>query len=200
MTAPTRPARLAAEVRRAQIEEAACRCLARGGFRDFTVDKITAEAGVSRGLILHHFGSMEGLLVAVYGRMYDDWLRVLGNPAAGAVPLEAILEALFSPEAFGRDASRAWIAVWDLIPGHPVLQAAHRAQYDRFRARLAGALAQVAARNGREADAPALAAALICLLDGFSLQRGLDPDRLSPDEARAACTRFLEPHVGPLAE
>ena len=46
--------------------EAAARCLSRGGIGAFTVDSICREAGVSRGLINHHFDSLDGLLVEVY--------------------------------------------------------------------------------------------------------------------------------------
>jgi AcrR family transcriptional regulator len=198
MSVAKRPARLTAEARRAEIEDAACRCLARGGFRDFTTDKIMAEAGVSRGLILHHFGSMEGLLVAVYTRMYGDWLAVIGGGSAGAPALPGIIDQLIGGELFDRDTSRIWIALWDLIPGHPVLHAAHRTHYETYRQVLAAALDEVALRNARSIDAPALAAAFICLIDGFGLQRGIDPELLSPARARMICRLFLEPHVGPI--
>ncbi len=80
MTTPPKKARLSAEDRRALLEDAARTCMARGGIREFTVDKIVAEAGVSRGLITHHYGSMDGLLVAVYSRMYGEWIAAIATP------------------------------------------------------------------------------------------------------------------------
>lgn len=64
--------RLTSEERRAELIAAGLACMARGGIQEFTVDRICAEAGVSRGLITHHFGSMNGLLAAVYASMYQE--------------------------------------------------------------------------------------------------------------------------------
>ena len=196
MTEARKSLRLTAKVRRARIEDAALRCLARGGYRDFTVDKIMAEADVSRGLILHHFGSMEGLLVAVYTRMYDSWLAVIGTPPEPAGTLATVIDRLIGGETFHADTSRIWIALWDLIPGHPVLRAAHQDHYATYRAVLARALEDIAHRNGRHINAAALATGFICLIDGIGLQRGLDPALLTDADAREACLQFLEPHVG----
>jgi TetR/AcrR family transcriptional regulator, transcriptional repressor of bet genes len=196
MTELRKAARLTAPARRAQIEEAAIRCLARGGYRDFTVDRIMAEAGVSRGLILHHFGSMEGLLLAVYSRLYDSAIAAFDGLPAGPARLQAIIDALIGGDGFSQDASRVWIALWDLIPGHPVLHQAHRAHYATYRQVLSQALSAVAQENGRVVDADALAVGLICLVDGFGLQRGIDPELLSRSTAQQLCTAFLEPHIG----
>jgi TetR/AcrR family transcriptional regulator, transcriptional repressor of bet genes len=196
MTELRKAARLTAAARRAQIEDAAIRCLARGGYRDFTVDRIMAEADVSRGLILHHFGSMEGLLVAVYTRMYDNSITLIIKANQGPTRLNAILDAMLGGEDFRPEASRVWIALWDLIPGHPVLHAAHRAHYATYRQVLSQALLAVAQENVRAVDADALAVGLICLVDGFGLQRGIDPDLLPETKARALCAAFLEPHIG----
>lgn len=52
---PPRFSREQADVRRSMLIEAATRCLSVGGIGAFTVDRICKEAGVSRGLINHHF-------------------------------------------------------------------------------------------------------------------------------------------------
>lgn len=66
--------RMTEEARKAQIIEAAAAVARRQGFAHATVRAVAAEAGVSHGLVLHHFGSMEGLQSALL-----DWLlsRVL---------------------------------------------------------------------------------------------------------------------------
>lgn len=46
---------------RARIRDAAIGCFARGGFTGTTLRQIATEADVSAALILHHFGSKEGL-------------------------------------------------------------------------------------------------------------------------------------------
>ena len=57
--------RLTSQDRRAALVEAALDCIADGGIQAFTVDRVCDKAGVSRGLITHHFGSMDALLTAV---------------------------------------------------------------------------------------------------------------------------------------
>lgn len=190
-----RKARLSPADRRALLEDAARTCMARGGIREFTVDKVAAEAGVSRGLITHHFGSMDGLLVAVYQRMYREWLAVMEAPRPGLSRIEAMVEALVSPELFNRDVLNIWLTLWGEIANNAVLRAAHRNLYGDYRATIMAALEEAAAANGRQIEAETVAAAFICLIDGFGVQRCVEPALLTEADARAACWAFLRPHI-----
>jgi AcrR family transcriptional regulator len=49
---------------KARIRDAAIACVARYGTAGTTVRKVASEAGVSPGLVIHHFGSMDGLRAA----------------------------------------------------------------------------------------------------------------------------------------
>lgn len=49
---------------KARIRDAAIACIAADGVRGTTVRKVAARAGVSPGLVIHHFGSMLGLRIA----------------------------------------------------------------------------------------------------------------------------------------
>jgi TetR/AcrR family transcriptional repressor of bet genes len=197
LTAPApRKTRLSPADRRAHIEDAACACMARGGIRAFTVDQVVAQAGVSRGLITHHFGSMDGLLLAVYSRMFREWLAVIEAPRPGLTRLEAIIEALVSPDLFRREVQIIWLTLWGEITNNPVLRDEHRKLYGDYRSTIAAALRETATTNGRTVDAEVVAAAFICLIDGFGVQRCVEPALLSEDDARAACWAFLTPHVG----
>lgn len=187
--------RLSSEDRRAQLIEVGLACLAEGGILHFTVDRICTAAGVSRGLVLHHFGSMAGMLAAVYARLYRDTV-----PDLAALPPEARLEALidgvFAPRAFSRDTLAAWLALWGQIAVTPALQAEHQRQYRDYLAQVADAIAALAAVRGREVKAQPLAVSLICLIDGLCLQQCMDPDVIGAEAAKAACRDFLAPHLG----
>ena len=197
MTHPApRKTRLPPADRRAHIEDAACACMARGGIRAFTVDQVVAQAGVSRGLIAHHFGSMDGLLVAVYARMYREWIAVIEAPRPGLTRLQAVIEALVSPDLFRREVQIIWLTLWGEIANNPTLRDEHRKLYGDYRATIAGALRETAAANGREIDAETVAAGFICLIDGFGVQRCVEPALLTEADARAAAWAFLWPHVG----
>lgn len=49
---------------KARIRDAAISCIAEHGVADTTARKVAAAAGVSPGLVMHHFGSMDGLRTA----------------------------------------------------------------------------------------------------------------------------------------
>lgn len=193
---PQRKTRLSAEERRALLEDAARACMARGGIREFTVDKVVAEAGVSRGLITHHFGSMDGLLVAVYSRMYREWIAAITAPRPGLTRLEALVEALVSPALFSRDVLNVWLTLWGEIANNPVLRAEHRARYSDYRDSIAATLRE-AGPGQTGFDPETLAGAFICLVDGLGVQRCVEPALLSEATARAACWALLTPHLPP---
>ncbi len=195
MTDQTRKkSRLSAEDRRELLEDAARACMARGGIRDFTVDKVVAEAGVSRGLITHHFGSMDGLLVAVYSRMYKEWIAAISAPRLGFTPIEALVEALISPALFSRDMLNVWLTLWGEIANNSVLRAEHRARYGEYRETIVAALRE-AAPPGSSIDVDSVASAFICLVDGLGVQRCIEPDLLPEAAARSTCWALLSPHL-----
>ncbi len=77
----------------ARIRDAAVRCFARAGF-DASLRTIADEAGVSLGLIRHHFGSKEGLRAACDERvlwLMDDLGR---TKAQSPSPIDAAFAAM----------------------------------------------------------------------------------------------------------
>ena len=190
--------RLSSEDRRAALEEAALRCMARGGILAFTVDKVCAEAGVSRGLITHHFQSKDGLLVAVYANMYARSMAAIDAPRPGLSRLAAMIDAIFAPDQFSREVLNIWLTLWGEIANNPVLQAEHRRQYAGYVADVTAAIDQIVAGRGLTVDPAPLARAFIALVDGLGLQRCIEPQLMDPTAAKAACHALLEPHLGPL--
>ena len=66
---------------RDEIAEAAVKCFAREGF-GASLRTVAAEAGVSAALIVHHFGSKQGLIEACDARVLgvaDEKLRLMNN-------------------------------------------------------------------------------------------------------------------------
>jgi TetR/AcrR family transcriptional regulator, transcriptional repressor of bet genes len=190
--------RLTSGDRRAQLEDAALACMAQGGIGHFTIDKVCARAGVSRGLITHHFGSKDGLLAAVYARMYGAMLVAIEERVAGQPRIVTLIEAMMSPAQFAPDTLNIWLTLWGEIATNPVLRDEHRRQYATYRADVATALQEVAHARGLTVDADALALSLICLIDGLGLQRCIDPAALDTKQARDACYAVLETVLGVL--
>lgn len=200
MTAPKREPRyrrIEGGARRAMLIEAGAACLSRGGILAFTVDQIAAEAGVSRSLIAHHFGSKNGLLAAVYAKMYTGMLSRFA-PDGKAVDLAVMIDILVAEHLFEDANLQAWLALWGEVAKTPELQAEHRRHYMTYRAQVAEVIRRAAIERGRVVDADRLAVMLIALIDGLWLERGIDPGMLGSVEAREACFQLLESFLGPV--
>ncbi len=186
---PTKPryTRLPAPDRRAALIGASLACIARGGIRAFTVDQICVEAGVSRGLITHHFGSMNALLAAVYSHIYAASTPTLDTLAEPKIL--SLIDHLFAPAFFNRESLNIWLTLWAEISNNPDLKSEHRSQYRAYHAMIAQTLPTP--------NADQLARTLICLVDGLGLQHCIDPDAMPATTARQACLDLLTPHLGP---
>lgn len=193
MTAP-KYKRLTPEARAAELVEAGLRVLAKGGITAFTIDNICKVSGASRGLIGHHFGGKDGLLAACYGAAYAPLLQVIAAEGA-APPLRQLIDELLSDRQFRREGLNIWLALWAEIAVNPALRAEHLRQYDRYHAAIAGAIS-AAAGDRVQVDAAALSTSLIALLDGLWVEMCIAPDRMQPDQARAAVEALLGPHIG----
>lgn len=80
----------------ARIRNAAVELFARDGFQKTNVRAIAAAAGVSAGLVIHHFGSKDGLRAAC-----DEFvLGVLARRARAAGTPDLLREYLADPEAY----------------------------------------------------------------------------------------------------
>jgi AcrR family transcriptional regulator len=176
--------------------------LARDGLSGFTVSNVTKEANVSRGLINHHFGSMDDLLVAVYENMTAS-ISAAGESALladgdGKMRLSAMVDTLFSPPLFSRASLRAWLALWGSVAVDARLKAAHRASYGRYRKAMAIAIAMVAEERQVLVDSVGMAATIIALIDGLWIEWCIDPETVKRDAARRLVYRVLEARLGSL--
>ena len=200
---PKKFARQSAGARREMLIAAGLACLAKDGILGFTIDRICVEANVSRGLITHHFKSIDGLLAAVYETMYGKMLSVIEHPVAGAksnpeTRIIAIVDAMFSREFFNRKSLNIWLALWGEIANNPPLLKVHRKQYGLYRAGIELALQNVATARELKIDTGLVAMMLISLVDGLGLEWCIEPKLLSAKSAREACFKMLEPILGPL--
>lgn len=176
-----------ADTRRLSLIEATARVLARDGAAGASVRHIAAEAGVSAGLVTHHFGGVDALVAATYAHVDAQVSAALEAAvvAAGAEPrarLHAYVAASFAPPIGSRDLLATWIAFWTLVIARADLAALHYAGYARFRGGLEALLAECGMAAGERRRA---AIAITALVDGLWLELCLSPDVLTAEEARA---------------
>jgi AcrR family transcriptional regulator len=61
------------EATRAKLISAARSAFAQHGYAQAAMDELTAQAGLTRGALYHHFGGKPGLLAAVVARWMKKW-------------------------------------------------------------------------------------------------------------------------------
>jgi TetR/AcrR family transcriptional repressor of bet genes len=200
--ATPRFARQAREVRRQMLIEAAISCLARGGIAAFTIDQISQEARVSRGLINHHFKGIEDLLQAVYEAMTQSMgaaaRATLFVDGGARERLDTVIDAMFTPPMFSKTNLRAWLALWGEVATNSRLRAAHRRSYDTYRQALTEAISGMARERGKPLDAQALATTCIALTDGLWIEWCLDSSVVTREGAKRAVYDVIEARLGKL--
>lgn len=175
------------DARRLSLIAATARVLAREGASGASVRTIAVEAGVSPGLIAHHFEGVDALIAATYAHVGDQVSAALeaAIAAAGDDPrarLHAYVAASFSPPIADRALLATWTALWGLVIAQPAIAALHDAQYAHYRSEIEKLLAAcgMATQARRRA-----AIAITALVDGLWLELCLSPAVLDADEARA---------------
>jgi TetR/AcrR family transcriptional regulator, transcriptional repressor of bet genes len=179
--------------RRADLIAACAQVLAREGAAGASVRAIALEAGVSPGLIGHHFGGVDALVAATYAQVEAQVASALEAAVAAAASnprarLEAYVSASLLPPIADSELLSTWIAFWSLVRARPEIAALHDEQYGRFRA----GLEQLLLENG--VPAPALrrtAIAVTALVDGLWLELCLSPQTFAAGEAAAIAREAL---------
>ena len=163
-----------AEVRRAQILEAALQCFGRKGLEATRIDDIVATAGLSKGAIYFHFDSkdaiFEGLFESFEQAIFGEWERLEESDEA----LEALRQAGASAlhTLLGM---RPLLQAWVEFIRQPTSRARMADMYALSRERLAAMVRTgVASGQLRACDPTHVGATLTALVEGLLLQAFVD--------------------------
>jgi TetR/AcrR family transcriptional repressor of bet genes len=194
--------------RRQALIDATIECLKRYGHEGLSIRTISAEAGVSVGLINHHFPNKDRLIAAAYRHFNDELVGGLAAAVARApdsprARLRAFLEASFSPPNLDPKVLAVWVVFWGMYRHSPLIRRVQRESYRGYVRLLHGMLAELLPsatgaprRAGRRARASPLnlrfaAIGLTALLDGLWLEWCLEPGAFRPAEAVALCEAWV---------
>ena len=189
--------RLADDRRRALIE-ATIRSLKRHGHEGLSVRRIAAEAGVSIGLINHHFPNKNTLVAESYrhftrqlnARFQAAVLLAAPDPRAR---LHAFVEAVFSRPNLDPHVLTAWIVFWGLFRQSPEMRKVHDEVGRGYGELLHTLLVDLMQANEQTRLELRLAGiGLTALLDGLWLEWCLDPKNFKPREAVLLCEAWIE--------
>lgn len=184
--------------RRHALIDAAIESLKREGHAGLSVRRIAAEAGVSIGLINHHFPNKNTLIAESYrqfSRQLSEGFRaaVARAPQAPRARLHAFFEAVFSRPNLDPRVLTAWMAFWSLFRSSPEIRRVHDEEGRGYGELPRTLLTELMAADGRpQYDLRLAAIGLTALLDGLWLESCLDPRNFRPAEAVALCETWVD--------
>ncbi len=184
-------------VRREALVEATLRSLREHGHEGTSIRRISATAGVSIGLINHHFRSKSELVAAAYESLALS-LQVSTRAAAeqpgqrARARLSGFFRASFSPEILDPSVFSIWLVFWSMVLHAPEMRAVHDRTYREYRATLESLLAALAS----EGAAPPFkvrnaAIGLAALLDGLWVELSLSPGTFTAEDAISLCEDWV---------
>jgi AcrR family transcriptional regulator len=189
-------------VRREALVEATLHCLKMYGHDGVSVRRISKAAGVSIGLINHHFPSKSGLIAETYEFLalsLQDSLRAQSENSA-LTPRERLSEffrASFAPQLLDPQLFNVWVVFWSMVAHSREIRAVHDRTYHQYRSILGTLLGELV----KSGAAPPLnlrsaAIALSALLDGLWVELSLSSETFKPREAIAICEDWVNALCG----
>ena len=191
-------------VRRQALIDATIECLKRYGHKGLSIRTISAQAGVSVGLINHHFPNKNELVAAAYRHINASLIAGMQAAVARAgkspqARMRAFLEAWFSAPSLDADALAVWVVFWGLYRHSRPIQRVQRETYADYTRLIRGLLADLKSkpgggpkRRGRGVSLRLAAIGLTALIDGLWLEWCLEPASFRPREAVALCEAWVE--------
>jgi TetR/AcrR family transcriptional repressor of bet genes len=176
-------ARSIRSIRRSELSQAAFEAVIRYGLRGTTLEKVGEIAGVSKGVVLHHFKDKSALLEAVFRRSNSVLSMSLVELFRHAeTPYErfwAIAYANFSKTIYNREVCQAWVSLLAEVPHNTMCQRVQAVNNARIKSNLYHELKHFL----DEDKADDVANILGILIDGIWVRAGLFA--ITPDYEKA---------------
>ncbi|CAN7615657.1 choline-binding transcriptional repressor BetI [Mesorhizobium sp. LjRoot246] len=171
------------DIRRKELRQAAFAVLEREGIAGATLEKVAAQAGASKGIVLHYFRNKQELFEhamreanAVLCQAVVARLRRAKTPMER---MDAVIEGNFEEHLFQPPLCHAWLSLCAEVPRDAKMARIQRVIHARMRSNLLSGLHGLA--SPREADDIALG--VTALIDGLWLRLGLQPGSVSREQA-----------------
>lgn len=107
-------------IRRSELSRATFEAVVRYGLRGTTLDKVAEIAGVSKGVVLHHFKDKSALLEAVFrrsnGLLSESVVELYRYAETPYERLWSIIVANFSETIFNQRVCQAWVSLIAEVP------------------------------------------------------------------------------------
>jgi AcrR family transcriptional regulator len=187
-----------ADERRRHLGEAVLRCILKNGHAGISVRQIADEAGVSLGLIRHHFGEVDELIAYAFDLTTDTLFEATAKATNGAGPnprarLEAFIATSFSPLLLDRNVLGVWVVFWGMILHSRRMGRAQQREYSLYLRMVEDLLRDLAtAEELPVRDIRLASVSFTALLDGLWLAWCLNPAAFKPAEGAEMCRMWVE--------
>ena len=184
--------------RKKELVEATIKCLEKKGSDGLSVRSISAEAGISVGLINHHYPSKDDLIADAYEKLATDILHHVldlvekngGNPRER---MSAFFDAYFSSHVLDQKILRIWIVFWHMSDKSEKVRLSHDKTSEGFRQKIELMLRDL----GELPEAPNFnyrlaAIGLSGMLDGLWLEWCLNPTSFEPEDGLKICEAWVD--------
>ena len=145
-----RRTRLSPDERRSQLLDLGVRLLATRPLDEISIDLLAEQAGISRGLLYHYFGSKTDFHEAVVRRAADDLIAQTAPPGTGD-PVERLRVSMDAYVAYVEANHEGYLSMVKAAVGG---QESLRRIYDEARASLTDRLFTEGSRQGLLSDTP----------------------------------------------
>ena len=181
-THPVKLKRLS-EIRRKELRQAAFAVLEREGIAGATLEKVAAQAGASKGIVLHYFRNKQELFEHAMREANAVLCQaVIARLRRAKTPMErmdAVIEGNFEEHLFQPALCHAWLSLCAEVPRDEKMARIQRVIHARMRSNLLSGLHGLAS----PADADDIALGVTALIDGLWLRLGLQPGSVSREQA-----------------
>ncbi|WP_085282688.1 transcriptional regulator BetI [Colwellia chukchiensis] len=190
-------ARLTPDERRAELIDAVLRCIMRDGHLGLSVRTVCQEAGVSAGLLAHHFNGKEELIKEAYRKLTKDLfiqlLAILDEASEPVAQLRLYVDSFFRPPMLDKDYLKVWLGFWSLSQQKAEIATLRNEVNSKY----VKILEQLITQSINRLDIPNVNARLAAfglsaLMDGLWLEWSLNPKSFSPEEANQICQCWVD--------
>lgn len=124
-------------IRRSELSRATFEAVVRYGLRGTALEKVGEIAGVSKGVVLHHFKGKSALLEAVFRRannvLSDSAIELYRYADTPCERLWALIIANFNKAIYDRRVCQAWVSLMAEVPHNKQCQRVQNANNRRIK-------------------------------------------------------------------
>jgi TetR/AcrR family transcriptional regulator, transcriptional repressor of bet genes len=159
------------ELRRRELVIATLESIRKHGYINSTINTISAESGLSRGLIGHYFKNKDDLLLSAFRYLtetLENFHRYVVQSSAQNT-FEKLLFGAMVPFIREQPYREVWLHFWSASRLQPEVAELHRMLWSRYREGTRRRIASLAQERGLKIDVKATALMYTQLIDGLWL-------------------------------